>query len=694
MSPSHGLLLLYLFLFHSCRESLAASLYGLDYNPEDFVVAQPTCVHRLPLAQVSRGWRKEGIRSFVVLNNSKLAEELNNSPSSHKHREAYGYWDDDSIAQGSWRGGNVGDTRAAATPFLAHRHFGDTYKWMLYGDDDTIFYMTGVLKLLSQFDPEQPLALTDNIWYYSLHPSPSAPRCLPCGFNTSSISTNHSFTPRPACPFCTRALACGTYSPRYRCNATHMQHMADTFGPSITNFPAPTGSQNPGGKDGSQGWGLDSDDGGVGVRHQAAHEGIDEDGAEEAEVEEEEEGSQRGRYVAAMRSTVSSYADWMKRHADLKAAYPVEYRFKPAMDWEMRDPPTPKSGSESESVGAVEDSIDINYRRRRRRSRTLLQETSTTVDGHGSSNTGNSEKPGHSRPSRAHVSDSGFPQQDDEQQQQGGQEHRHQQQQRHHHQHHPRRRLAGRYRPKEQPFLDGSRWWSAALGRDVTQDAAELEALRLPYPFCARHDDRLHTTAAPNCLVSISGHGGTGIIFSVGLMRMIAPEDAIAFITKQRGCGGGDCLLGRTLWFRMGIGFTDPGTALQHGAERYEKFTRFIDSNLQMSHLLTLADPTAVLLNQRKGTARTPSCDKACVWLIENVVGTHVRAHNRQVNSTEAAMVKHLRTHARAYEWVMQARADPEVAAGNLTVVKWIQRRYGAATVTGGEGVKKAVPRG
>ena len=58
--------------------------------------------------------------------------------------------------------------------------------------------------------------------------------------------------------------------------------------------------------------------------------------------------------------------------------------------------------------------------------------------------------------------------------------------------------------------------------------------------------------------MSISGHGGTGIIFSVGLMRLIAPEDAIAFITKQTGCGGGDCLLGRWEtgggWRLMGCG--------------------------------------------------------------------------------------------------------------------------------------------
>lgn len=38
---------------------------------------------------------------------------------------------------------HAGDTRAAVTPILAHAHYGNTYKWMLYGDDDTIFYTSG-----------------------------------------------------------------------------------------------------------------------------------------------------------------------------------------------------------------------------------------------------------------------------------------------------------------------------------------------------------------------------------------------------------------------------------------------------------------------------------------------------------------------------------------------------------------------
>ena len=32
---------------------------------------------------------------------------------------------------------------AAIVPFAAYRHYGNSFKWMLYGDDDTLWYMPG-----------------------------------------------------------------------------------------------------------------------------------------------------------------------------------------------------------------------------------------------------------------------------------------------------------------------------------------------------------------------------------------------------------------------------------------------------------------------------------------------------------------------------------------------------------------------
>lgn len=52
-----------------------------------------------------------------------------------------------------------------------------------------------------------------------------------------------------------------------------------------------------------------------------------------------------------------------------------------------------------------------------------------------------------------------------------------------------------------------------------------------------------------------------------------------------------------------------------------------------------------------------------------------------QVDQVVAAMEKHLRTHALAYEWVQEARKDPQVAAGNRTVVSYVRAKYGNVTV-------------
>ena len=57
----------------------------------------------------------------------------------------------------------VGDTRAAIVPFLAHKQLGDTYKWLLYGDDDTVWFMDGVLDVLSDLDPDTPYFISGQL---------------------------------------------------------------------------------------------------------------------------------------------------------------------------------------------------------------------------------------------------------------------------------------------------------------------------------------------------------------------------------------------------------------------------------------------------------------------------------------------------------------------------------------------------
>lgn len=55
--------------------------------------------------------------------------------------------------------------RAALAPFLANKTAAPhSYKWILYGDDDTYWFIDNVLRYLDQLDPNMPYLLSDNIW--------------------------------------------------------------------------------------------------------------------------------------------------------------------------------------------------------------------------------------------------------------------------------------------------------------------------------------------------------------------------------------------------------------------------------------------------------------------------------------------------------------------------------------------------
>ncbi|KAK9816722.1 hypothetical protein WJX72_004239 [[Myrmecia] bisecta] len=102
-------------------------------------------------------------------------------------------------------------------PFLANKTaMPGSWKWMLYGDDDTVFFPDNVLKLVESLDHTMPYFISDAIWYPQMqdgkevhvHPNPDAPRCLPCGYaaNVSGIRRS-GFNAMPACP-CTVEAAC------------------------------------------------------------------------------------------------------------------------------------------------------------------------------------------------------------------------------------------------------------------------------------------------------------------------------------------------------------------------------------------------------------------------------------------------------------------------------------------------------
>ena len=51
-------------------------------------------------------------------------------------------------------------------PFIANNTAGiDSYKWMLFGDDDTVFYVDNILRMLETLDHTMPYILSDHIWF-------------------------------------------------------------------------------------------------------------------------------------------------------------------------------------------------------------------------------------------------------------------------------------------------------------------------------------------------------------------------------------------------------------------------------------------------------------------------------------------------------------------------------------------------
>lgn len=76
-------------------------------------------------------------------------------------------------------------------PFIANNTAGiDSYKWMLFGDDDTVFYVDNILRMLETLDHTMPYILSDHIWFptdlksKALMPLPCcclvAPSCAAC----------------------------------------------------------------------------------------------------------------------------------------------------------------------------------------------------------------------------------------------------------------------------------------------------------------------------------------------------------------------------------------------------------------------------------------------------------------------------------------------------------------------------------
>ncbi len=86
---------------------------------------------------------------------------VNSMRSQVLYRAAQGLLD---LSESSNSGAHVG--RAGVTPFLAaHLRGYDNFKWMLYGDDDTVFFVDNALDMLEELDHNMPYFLTDHLWF-------------------------------------------------------------------------------------------------------------------------------------------------------------------------------------------------------------------------------------------------------------------------------------------------------------------------------------------------------------------------------------------------------------------------------------------------------------------------------------------------------------------------------------------------
>ncbi|KAK9803733.1 hypothetical protein WJX73_008989 [Symbiochloris irregularis] len=203
------------------QQNLNGRSYTGDRAPplqdSDFVHAIPTSQSHEHLALEGRIARMS--RAFLVTNYT-VGDELR--AEGAKWKETWGFYPDDRPLRTF---ALFGDSRAALAPFLAHKHFGDSYKWLLYGDDDTLFFPHALKRTLHNLDPNIPYFLTDHMWWTEHnmaedgvrrpdkpkhdsfpHPHAMSPRCVPCNYrgNTSGLP----FKMPPGCP-CTPEFGYG-----------------------------------------------------------------------------------------------------------------------------------------------------------------------------------------------------------------------------------------------------------------------------------------------------------------------------------------------------------------------------------------------------------------------------------------------------------------------------------------------------
>lgn len=152
---------------------------------------------------MSRGWRR-GIPAIVGSFDPIRSE---NEADAARHGETWVQWN------------KTPGTKYPAKPFmnlvvmtlgLAADVLNEKggFDWVVFGDDDTYFNLDVIADMIERFDQNMPHLLTDNIFYRyetnsSVHGTPLAPRCTPCGVEAPPVKQLGGWKPPQACPVCT-----------------------------------------------------------------------------------------------------------------------------------------------------------------------------------------------------------------------------------------------------------------------------------------------------------------------------------------------------------------------------------------------------------------------------------------------------------------------------------------------------------
>ena len=235
------ILYVHLLLFALCAASFSSTSLR-----DDLVIAFCSCTKNLRLARASRCMRK-GIRTFIALENETLVEELNRDKTCED--TYYAFFPDSPLMVPSRRGRHEG--RWLMTPILAHEHYKGKYKWMLLGDDDTVWLPTGVETLLSAYDFTQPYFISDSVSQLEAIEGRNTPSmmvgkadsntiCLPCHTPQSVADKLWDGLPDVrGCP-CTSDLGCSMRRALSEFDARAMKFKPDFLGSKSKLCTSPT----------------------------------------------------------------------------------------------------------------------------------------------------------------------------------------------------------------------------------------------------------------------------------------------------------------------------------------------------------------------------------------------------------------------------------------------------------------------